>query len=451
MKKKLERDFTKGDTTKNLISVTIPLFIAFLFTMAYNVVDSIWIGNLLGEKAMAALTVSMPPILLINSVAMGATNGVSILLSKSIGAKDEKSTNKVVATSFVVSIIFSIVITLICEFSTNGILNLLNTPNEIYFMAKGYFTLYILGYILMFMYLYFTSVLRSFGNTTMQMISIIFCTIVNGFIDPIFINKMGIKGAAVATLLSQGIMVLIMIGYIIKKKLIKINFRLFNMEDLKELIKKAVPSIVQQSLPAISTSFITSLVSEFGVVSIAAFGIAGKLETILLYPSMALNMTITTCSGQCFGAKDTKKAKEYLKSGMLFGSLFLTIITIFTVVFSKNLGSMFGAGVDVKNIIKVYFSIISVGYVCNTVTNCVLGTVNGFGKPAGAMFLMIFYYIIVRMPLSKILSITSLGLNGIWIGVLVSHIAAAIAGLSYFKILLKKQEVKLEVQPGANY
>ncbi|NFV70542.1 MATE family efflux transporter, partial [Clostridium botulinum] len=227
--------------------------------------------------------------------------------------------------------------------------------------------------------------------------------------------------------------------YIIKKKIIIIDFKLFDKNIIKQIVKNAVPSIIQQSIPAISTSFITSLVSGFGILPIAAFGISGKLETILFYPAMALNMTITTCTGQCFGAKDTKKAKEYLHSGMLLGSGVLIILTFIVVVFSKNLASIFGAGESVGKLVKVYFSIISIGYVCNIITNCLLGAINGFGKPKAAMSLMIFYYIIIRMPLAKLLSATMLGVNGIWIAILVSHILASIAGFWYFASLLKKK------------
>lgn len=438
LNKKLEKDFTTGNTMKKLTGITVPLLIAFIFNMAYNIVDSLWIGNLLGENAMAALTVSTPLILLFTSVAMGATNAIAILLSKNIGANDIDSINKVISTSFIVSMIFSVIVTIICELGTSLILNLLNTPSEIYFMAKDYLVLYMLGYIFVFMYLYFTAILRSFGNTTMQMVSIIACTLLNLVLDPIFINRMGIKGAAIATLFSQGIMMLIMIAYIFKKKLIVIDFKLFNVSVLKEIVRKAIASIIQQSIPAISTSFITYLISGFGVLYIAAFGIAGKLEIILFYPAMALNMTITTCTGQCFGAENTKKSKEYLHSGIILGSGFLIILTALVVNFSENLAAMFGAGESVAFIVKGYFLIISFGYICNAITNCVLGAVNGLGKPTTAMFLMIFYYIVIRMPLAKVLSITFLGQNGIWIAILISHIAAVIAGVCYFEVLLKK-------------
>ena len=132
--------------------------------MMYNLVDSLWIGNLLGETAYAALTNSTPIILILTSVAMGATNGVSILISQAIGAKDKKKTESLIATSFSVAVAFSFLVTILLEALLPGILKVLNTPAETYDMAYSYLAIYILGYLAVYLYLYFTAVLRSFGN-----------------------------------------------------------------------------------------------------------------------------------------------------------------------------------------------------------------------------------------------------------------------------------------------
>ncbi|WP_242976232.1 hypothetical protein [Clostridium sporogenes] len=100
--------------------------------------------------------------------------------------------------------------------------------------------------------------------------------------------------------------------------------------------------------------------------------------------------------------------------------------------------------------VQVYFLIISIGYICNTITNCVLGIVNGFGKPRAAMYLMIFYYIIIRMPLAKILSLTTTSIKWNLDCSLLSHISASIAGLWYFRSLLKKEDRRAHVKLGVN-
>ena len=99
-----EMDFISGDTKKCLLAVSLPMMVAMFLNMAYNLVDSLWIGNLMGETAYAALTNSTPLILILNSIAMGATNGISILLSQAVGAKDKKNVESIVMTSFLSSV-----------------------------------------------------------------------------------------------------------------------------------------------------------------------------------------------------------------------------------------------------------------------------------------------------------------------------------------------------------
>ena len=141
---------------------------------------------------------------------------------------------------------------------------------------------------------------------------------------------------------------------------------------------------------------------------------------------MALNMVLTTIIGQCVGANRYDRAKDYLKCALKYGCGLLLILSVLVVGFSRQLSGLFVRSEDVAAIVGIYFLIVSVGYILNTVTNCYLGALNGMGKPSNSMFLMIFYYIIVRMPLAYLLSYLGFGLNGIWVAVLISHIVASI-------------------------
>ena len=430
-------DFIGGDTRRCLMAMALPMIAAMFLNMAYNLVDSLWIGNLLGETAYAALTNSTPIILILTSVAMGATNGVSILLSQAIGAKDKRKTESLIATSLIVAVVFSLLVTLILELCLPTILAALNTPAETYDMAYSYLTIYVLGYVAVYLYLYFTAVLRSFGNSMFQAIAMLVSTVLNAILDPIFIHFIGFHGAAIATLLSQIVCLIFMVIYLKKKKLFSLHITCFDKTDVLSLIQKAIPSVIQQSIPAISTTFLTALVSTYSVTAIAAYGITGKLETILFYPAMALNMVLTTIVGQCIGGQRTDRAKDYLKCALKYGCLLLVILSIVIVAFSKQLSGFFVNSSDVADIVGVYFFIVGIGYVLNTVTNSFLGVLNGFGKPAKSMVLMIFYYIVVRMPLAYLLSFLGFGLNGIWFAILISHICAAIASSAVLTLQFK--------------
>ena len=393
-------DFIGGNTKRCLMAMAIPMIAAMFLNMMYNLVDSLWIGNLLGETAYAALTNSTPIILILTSVAMGATNGVSILISQAVGAKDKKKTESLIATSFCVAVVFSLLVTILLEVFLPVILRALNTPAETYDMAYSYLAIYILGYLAVYLYLYFTAVLRSFGNSMFQAVAMLVSTILNAILDPIFIHFIGFHGAAIATLLSQVICLLFMLIYLKKKKLFSFKISAFDKSEVLPLIQKAIPSVIQQSIPAISTTFLTALVSTYSVTAIAAYGVTGKLETILFYPAMALNMVLTTIIGQCVGGARYDRAKDYLKCALGYGCGLLVILSILVVGFSRQ------------------------------VTNCCLGALNGMGKPSKSMFLMIFYYIVVRMPLAYLLSYLGFGLNGIWFAVLVSHVVASVAAFT---------------------
>ena len=155
-------DFIGGNTKRCLMAMALPMLAAMFLNMMYNLVDSLWIGNLLGETAYAALTNSTPIILILTSVAMGATNGVSILLAQAIGAKDARRTESLIATSFWIAVIFSVSVTVVLELLLPGVLYALNTPPETYDMAYSYLSIYVLGYLAVYLYCYFAAVLRSF-------------------------------------------------------------------------------------------------------------------------------------------------------------------------------------------------------------------------------------------------------------------------------------------------
>ncbi|MFQ9894494.1 MAG: MATE family efflux transporter, partial [Emergencia sp.] len=230
-------DFIGGNTKRCLMAMALPMIAAMFLNMMYNLVDSLWIGNLLGETAYAALTNSTPIILILTSVAKGATNGVSILISQAIGAKDKKKTESLISTSFCVAVVFSLLVTVLLEAFLPGILKALNTPAETYDMAYSYLAIYILGYLAVYLYLYFTAVLRSFGNSMFQAAAMLVSTILNAILDPIFIHFIGFHGAAIATLLSQVICLLFMLIYLKKKKLFSFKISAFDKSEVLPLIQ----------------------------------------------------------------------------------------------------------------------------------------------------------------------------------------------------------------------
>lgn len=231
-----------------------------------------------------------------------------------------------------------------------------------------------------------------------------------------------------------------MLGYLHRKPLFSLHLSQFDGSLVADFVRKGIPSAFQQSIPAISTSFLTTLVSSYGISALAAYGITGKLETILFYPAMALNMALTSIVGQCAGGKRYDRAGDYIRLSLFYGVLALIVLSAAVVIFANPLSHLFVDSDAAAEIVASYFRIVGIGYVLNTVTNCFLGSLNGLGQPTKSMLCMVLYYLIVRMPLAGILSALSFGLNGIWFAVLVSHLIAAAAAAITCSHALRKMK-----------
>lgn len=422
-------DFINGQTRKSLFQMVIPLFVAMVLMMAYNIVDSLWVGNLLGEVSYAALTNSTTLIMILSSIAMGTAGGVSILVSQAVGAKDAKKTEGLIATDIILCIITSIVLIALLEIFLKPILTFLNTPKETFDLAFSYLWIYLLGFITLFLYMHFTSFFRSFGDATFQLKGMLLSTLINVIIDPFFIKWSGLKGAAIATVISEVIGLIFAFIYLSKKNFFKIKISAFDKTLVLPIIKNAVPSAAQQSMPAISATFMIALVSTFSVSSVAAYGITSKLEIIMFYPAMAMNMALTTIIGQCKGANRPDRMKDYTKEAIITGSILMLVLSALIIGFAGPLSRLFIRSEQATVIVKQYLQIVSVGYICYMITSCVTGKLSGKGFPGKSMVLMFFYYIVIRIPLAIILVHTNLALNGVWVAILVSHIISAIVAL----------------------
>lgn len=428
MKSKI--DFVKGNTKKNLLLMVAPLLAAMLLTMAYNLVDSLWVGNLLGESGYAALTNSTAIVLILSAIAMGCSNGIAIFVSQIVGAGKKETANGVIATILLLSGGFAVIVTIVLELCLKDILRIMNTPSELFDAAYEYLAIYLIGYIAIYIYMQFTAVFRSFGDPVFQMKGMLFTTIFNAVLDPVMIHFMGLGGAAWATVCSEVLCVVYAFCYHRKKKMFQLDLRKASIHYIKTILSCAIPAAVQGCMPAISSAAMLILVTQYGVTTIAAYGVTNKLEILLFYPAMAMNMGLTTIAGQCFGAKRMDRAHDYLKSGLIIGGAFTAVTTVCVMIFAGQLSGLFVDSVEAAEIVKRFFGIVSIGYIMYMITSCFLGIISGFGKPGVSMILFFLYYIVIRIPMAVILVHSSLGLDGIWVAILISHIIAAlIAGV----------------------
>ncbi|WP_295866006.1 MATE family efflux transporter [uncultured Oscillibacter sp.] len=416
-------DFIGGDTRRSLLRMVGPLLAAMVLTMAYNLVDSLWVGNLMGETGYAALTSSTSVVLILSAIAMGSSNGAAILIAQTAGAKREAG--GLISVSLALAGAFSVGVTAVLGLALRPLLSAMNTPPELFSMAYDYLSVYLLGYAAIFLYMHFTAAFRAFGDPVFQMKGMLLSTVFNAVADPLMIRGFGLRGAAWATVLSEALCLVFAVVYHRKKRLFRLTLRRADAAWVRPLLADAVPSAVQSCMPAVSSAALLLLVTGFGVTAIAAYGAAGRLEILLFYPAMAMNMALTAITGQCSGAGRTDRVRDYLRCALRLGTVFTAVLSAAVILFAGPLSRLFVDSADTAAIVQGFFRIVSVGYVLYMATSCFLGETSGLGRPGRSMALMFVYYIVVRVPLAAALVRTPLALDGVWTAVLISHIAAA--------------------------
>ena len=168
------------------------------------------------------------------------------------------------------------------------------------------------------------------------------------------------------------------------------------------------------------------LVNRFDVTTIAAYGVVKNIENILFYPAMAMNMALITIIGQLYGAKRRERIKDYMKTALMYGAVIEAVLTILVLIFAVQISMAFVKEPAVAVIVSHGLKIIGIGYLCYMATNIFTAKMAGMGKVNLSMALMFVYYIVIRVPLAAVLIGGSLGLDGMWIAILISHLTAAL-------------------------
>ena len=429
-----DSNFVESDTKSALFRMSLPLFMAIILMLAYGLVDSIWVGNLLGQGGYAALTTAGSISILLYAITTGIGNGTAIVISQLIGSGDKEKTENVIGTVLVLSVLFALFVVLILECFLHQILILFQTSEDIFADAGSYLSIFLTGYAFLFLYMQLTAIYRSFGDPVFQMKGMLVGTIINLVIDPFFIKKFGISGAAIATVLSQVLCLIFAIMYGMKKSYFRLRFAGVKTDLIGQIVKTVIPASMQNCIPAVSSMIMVILVNRFDVTTIAAYGVVKNIENILFYPAMAMYMALITIVGQLYGARRNDRIKDYVSTALLYGSAFEIGLTCVVLAFSAQISYAFVKETAVAAVVSRGMKIIGAGYVCYMITSILTAHMAGMGRVKRSMILMFVYYIVIRIPLAALFVRGTLALDGIWIAMLVSHLAAVlIAGmLEYF-------------------
>ena len=311
-------DLIRGKILKSLIIFAIPMFISNLFQQLYNTIDVMIVGNYLGDTSLAAMGACVAVYELLIGFAQGIGNGLSIVVARGYGSGDEKLVKKSVAGSLVIGVIVSIIIMIISVLCLYPLLRLLNTPDNIIGEAYSYISMITIFVVVMFMYNLFAGLLRAIGNSIMPLIFLVISSLLNVGLDIFFITRMnlGIKGAAIATVIAQGVSAILCIIYIYSKCKILIPRRedfAFDRDLYKELLSQGLSMGIMLMVVSAGTVILQSSINGLGYLTIAAHTTARKISSFANMPCIALALSLATFVSQNKGADKRERIRKAVR------------------------------------------------------------------------------------------------------------------------------------------
>ncbi len=321
-------DMIQGPIFKSLVFFALPLLGSNIFQQLYNTVDTMIVGNYLGDASLAAIGVCTPVYELLVGFALGIGNGLAIVTARSFGAGDEEELKKSVAASMIIGLCSSLAITLIGQLCLHPLLRLLNTPPEIIDQAYGYISTVTMFVLVMFAYNLCAGLLRSIGNSFMPLMFLILSSCINIVLDILFITRlnMGVRGAAVATVISQGISAALCMVYIFKKTKILVPERRHFQADrelYRELLGQGFSMGFMGSIVSAGSVILQYGINGLGYLVIAAHTAARKLYMFCSMPVITMGMAFSTFVSQNRGADKGDR----IRLGIRYVSIYDGVVT----------------------------------------------------------------------------------------------------------------------------
>ena len=334
---KLEVDLVHGNILKSLLVFAIPLIISNIFQQLYNAVDTMIVGHYLGEVSLAAIGSCGSVFELLVGFSLGIGNGLSIVAARSCGAEDEELLKKSVAGSIVIGIGVTLVLVVISRLFLYPLLELLGTPDNIVEEAYSYISVIALFVGVMFTYNLLSGLLRAVGNSMMPLVFLILSSLLNIGLDLLFIVcfHMGIRGAAIATVIAQGLSALLCMFYILRccPALIpgRCHFHV-GMKLYQELAGQGFSMGLMTGIVSTGTVILQAGINQFGYLIIAGHTSARKLHSFCLIPFAALGLASSTFVSQNRGAGQRERIRRgvrYVNILSVCWGILLTVLLFF--------------------------------------------------------------------------------------------------------------------------
>lgn len=428
----------EGSISKQLINFAFPLLLGNLFQQLYNTVDSIIVGQFIGNEALAAINSSAPIVNLLVSFLMGISVGAGVVISQYYGARKEKKLQDAVHTTLAFAIVSGFILTIIGILLSPIILKLMGTPDNVMIQSNIYLKIYFAGILGIIIYNMASGILRAVGDSKRPLYFLIISSILNIILDLLFVVvfKLGVAGVAIATSLAQFISAYLTILVLIKSKedySVDIKKIRFNKFQLYKIIRLGLPSGLQNAIVSFSNVIVQTNINSFGDIAMAGCGSYSKIDGFAILPVMSFSMALTTFVGQNLGAQKFDRVKKGSKIGILLSLGTTLCIIILLNIFTPHILRFFSTNNEVISYGILMMRILSPAYIFLSLSHAFTGILRGAGLTKIPMFVMILCWCIFRITwiTTLIQFIKNIGI--VFLGYPTSWLLSAIILYIYYK------------------
>lgn len=440
---KPKNKYTEGKIFNSLFSLAVPIILANILQTAYQLIDTFWLGRL-GANAVAAVSISFPLLFLVLSLGSGLTLAGTVRVSQFKGAENQEKVD--FNSSQTISLIFfiSLLLSVGSYFAAAPLMRLIGAGPEIFDSSVAYFKVSSIGFVFLFMFFAFQSLMRGIGNVMLPVYIVLFTVVLNLVLDPLFIYGYGripgygVAGAAVASIVTQAISAGIGLFILFKgNNGIKIHFRqmLPHINTVKRIVNLGIPASVEQSTRALGMTMMVVLVTGFGSEVVAAYGIGARILSFIVIPALGLAIATTSLVGQNIGAIKIKRAEKVANLSSQIAFFGLTGMGMLMYFFAVPITAFFiPEDPEVIKDASLFIKVMAPSFGLLGVQQVLNGVFNGAGFTKASMLISILNLWIIRFPLAFLLSHkTELSYEGIWWSFPISNAIAAIVAFIYFK------------------
>ncbi|MCP4393787.1 MAG: MATE family efflux transporter [Alphaproteobacteria bacterium] len=446
--RKRQEYLLNGQVARVLFTLVIPVIGGMFSVVAFNLTDTYFVSKL-GTDALAAMSFTFPAVVFVRGIAIGLGVALSTLISQFVGRKDINSVRRTTTDGVLLVFVITLIIMACGILFMDELFDAMGAAPDILPLVKEYMLVWYLGLLPLMYPMILNHAIRATGETKFSSIVMIVAALVNVVLDPVFIfgfwfiPAMGIKGAALATVLSHVVAMVVSIYTIcIREKMVA--YSLVSMSSMLAMWRKimviAIPAGATVVLLSVSDGIVTKIVAEYGDAAVAAFGAGIKLEMVAMMIAFSTGGALVPFIGQNWGAEKIKRviqAEKYSAMFVMVGGLFFWCGYS---LFASQIASAFSDDKDVIDTITLFLWIVSASFALQGVYHISGISFNAIGLPGKAFFSTVGRVVILYIPLAYIGG-ALLGIKGIFIGIAIANLMAGIASFVWLSSVLKKKTV----------